>query len=234
VIRNPVRRLHNVFGLVFGTLLLFWTVSGLFFTLFPIEKIRGATLRAEIDHGELVLAQVTISAVEAANMLSGEPSVKTAELGMFMGEPVWKLAAQDGTRMVSARTGEVRSPISTETAMGIAREGIVSEVGAPGVPHLMTEDPPREYAGPLPAYVIDYDPGSVRIYVDANTGKLVTVRSNLWRAFDVMWRFHILDITGSDRFDSWWLKLASFFGLAIVMTGGVLAVQRVCGGTIFK
>ncbi|MEL6414304.1 MAG: hypothetical protein AAFQ15_05120 [Pseudomonadota bacterium] len=34
-------RLHKIIGVVVGIQLFFWTVSGLFFTLFPIEVIRG-------------------------------------------------------------------------------------------------------------------------------------------------------------------------------------------------
>ena len=233
-LRNPVRRVHNVLGLVFGILLIFWTVSGLFFTLFPIEQIRGTTLRAPINHGALALGSVNVTASQAADILDSHTPIKTVELGMFLGEPVWKLSVKDGTRMVSASSGEVRSPITTQTALRIAAEGVLPKVGTPGKPWLLTENPPREYSGPLPAYVVDYEPGSVRVYIDAQTGRLVTVRSNLWRTFDVMWRFHILDITGADEFDSWWLKLASFFGLTIVLTGTVLVVQRVWRGTILR
>ncbi len=35
-----------------------------------------------------------------------------------------------------------------------------------------------------------------------------------------------MDVTGKDRFDTWWLKLAAFVGLTIVLTGLVLGVDR--------
>ena len=40
-------RVHKLLGLVVGAQLLLWTVSGLFFTLIPIEQVRGEHLRAE-------------------------------------------------------------------------------------------------------------------------------------------------------------------------------------------
>ena len=232
--RYPVRKLHNIIGLVVGFQLLFWTASGLFFTIFPIEKIRGTTLRAPINHGTLALEHVQVEASQAADLLEARAPVKSVELAMFFGEPVWKLEVGEETRMVNAQDGRVLSPISPELAKRVAVEGMLAKAGEPAEPWLMVEDPPREYSGPLPAYVVDYEPGSVRVYIDASTGRLVTVRSNLWRTFDVLWRFHIMDITGADRFDSWWLKLFAFFGLTMVLTGAVLLVRRVRNGLIFR
>lgn len=231
---NKMRRAHNIIGLVFGLQLLFWTVSGLFFTLFPIEQIRGSTLRAPINHGQLALGQIEVTASQAGLILDSHTPIKAAELDMFFGEPVWKLESGDLTHLVSARTGDIRSPISAALATRIASEGMIEKAGKPGTPRLMRENPPREYGGPLPAFVVDYEPGSVRVYIDANTGRLVTVRSNLWRIFDVLWRFHIMDVTGADRFDSWWLKIFSFFGLTMVISGVVLVVRRTRQGLIFR
>jgi len=232
--RYPVRKLHNIVGLVVGLQLLFWTASGLFFTIFPIEQIRGTTLRAPINHGALALGQVHVEASQAAELLESHAPVKSVELDMFFGDPVWKLEVGEEVRMVDARDGKMLSPISPERAKRVANEGLSDRAGRAGDPWLMTENPPREYSGPLPAYVVDYEPGSVRAYIDANTGRLVTVRSNLWRTFDVLWRFHIMDITGADRFDSWWLKLFAFFGLTMVLTGAVLLVRRIKNGLIFR
>lgn len=231
---GKIRKLHNIIGLVFGAQLLFWMVSGLFFTLFPIEQIHGTTLRAPINHGALALGQVQISANEAAQTLASKEAVTSVALDMFLGEPVWKLKTGSQIHMISARTGEARSPITPLQAAQIAREGLISKAGLPGEPRLLRDHPPREYGGALPAYIVDYKPGSVRVYIDANTGQLVTVRSNLWRTFDVMWRFHIMDITGADEFDTWWMKLFAFFGLTLVLSGGVLVVRRVRRGTIFR
>lgn len=229
-----MKQVHNILGLVLGVQLLFWFVSGLFFTLFPIEQIRGSDLRQAINHGGLALSRVAVDPSEARRSLDGAAQIKSAELRMFFGEPVWSLKAGGKTRMVSAVTGDLRSPITPEQALRVAREGIDEKAGVPGSPVLLTENPLREYTGPLPAYVVDYDPGAVRVYVDANTGRLVTIRSTKWRIFDVLWRFHIMDVTGEDRFDTWWLKLVSFFGLAMVLTGLILVVRRVQRGTIFQ
>lgn len=231
---GKIKRVHNIVGLVFGLQLLFWTISGLFFTIFPIEQVRGSNLRTPINHGQLALGQVEVTASEAGLIFDSHAPIRSAQLDMLFGEPVWKLTTGKVTHLVSAGTGDMRSPISPKLAMRVATEGIKQTVGKPGLPRLMSEDPPREYAGPLPAYVVDYDQGSVRVYIDANTGRLVTVRTNLWRTFDVLWRFHIMDITGADRFDSWWLRVFAFFGLTMALSGAALVIRRLRRGLIFR
>lgn len=231
---NMIRKWHNILGLVFGLQILFWLISGLFFTLFPIDQIRGANLRVPVTHGQLAAGQVRVSASDAIEVLDPHVPVTSAQLEMFFGEPVWLLKFGPDTRMVSAITGEVRSPITPQMASRVAREGMVPKAGKAGKPWLLKDTPPREYKGPLPVYVVDYEPGSVRVYIDANTGKLVTVRSNLWRTFDIMWRFHIMDVTDKDEFDTWWLKLFAFFGLTLGLTGAVLVVRRMRAGKIFR
>ena len=64
-------RLHKIVGIVVGIQLFFWTVSGLFFTLFPIEVIRGDPWRPKIEHGSLETMAVEISAAEAAAKIDG-------------------------------------------------------------------------------------------------------------------------------------------------------------------
>jgi len=230
---HKLRKLHNIVGLVFGIQMLFWVASGLFFTLFPIEQVRGSNLRVPIDHGQLVFDDAPISAAQAADALRTRAPVKAAELGTFLGEPVWRMQSGHETLMVSATTGELRSPITSQEASLIAAKGMREVSGTPGEAWLLTANAPREYGGPLPVYVVDYAPGTLRVYISPDTGQLLSVRSKLWRTFDVLWRFHIMDITGSDRFDSWWLKVFSFFGLTLVLSGTLLVVRRVRYGTIF-
>ena len=232
--RRTLRKLHNIFGLVVGIQVAFWVVSGLFFTLFPIEKIHGTTLRAPVEQEILVFDQVQLDAAQAATALGNGTTVKSAMLDRFLGEPVWKFETADGVQMVSATGGELLSPISPDTARKIALEGMLPEAGTPSDVWLMMANPPREYTGPLPAYVIEYDPSALRVYIDANTGRLVTVRTNLWRTFDVLWRFHIMDITNENEFDTWWMKLIAFLSLAMVLTGIVLLIQGLRRGTLFR
>ncbi|MEP1229904.1 MAG: PepSY domain-containing protein, partial [Litorimonas sp.] len=87
---------------------------------------------------------------------------------------------------------------------------------------------PREYQGPHPVWQAQYnDRAKTRLYINAQTGQLATVRTRLWRVFDFMWRLHIMDITGEDSFNTWWLRLTSFLALLFALTGIGLLWHRI-------
>ncbi|MEQ9317215.1 MAG: hypothetical protein RLN72_15285, partial [Henriciella sp.] len=71
-------------------------------------------------------------------------------------------------------------------------------------------------------------------WIDAEAARLVAVRTGKWRLFDALWRFHIMDLTGEDRFDSWWLKVFAFLGLTTVLFGFALLIQRASKGRLLK
>lgn len=228
-----IGRAHKILGLVVGLQLLFWTASGLFFTLYPIETIRGDPYRPVVDHGALDPTRVVIGPAQAAERVAG--TMHTITLKMFLGEPVWLIRTDEERVMVDAISGDIRSPVTDAEVERIVGEGEAERsLGEVERIFLMEADAPREYGGPLPAWVVEYAPGGQRVYVDAMTGDVVSVRTANWRVFDVLWRFHIMDVTGEDRFDSWWLKLFAFLGLTTVLFGIALIVDRALKGRLFS
>jgi len=229
-----VARAHKVIGIVAGLLLLSWTASGLFFSLYPIETIRGDPWRPSIEHGDLADMSVAISASDALSVAG--VSAEAITLKPFLGAPVWMVQAESGQIMVDANIGHIRSPITqADVDALLARfDDKPDGLGDLTVTYMIWENPLREYGGPLPAWVIEYEPRKQRIYIDASSGDIRAVRTTKWRIFDILWRFHILDITGDDRFDSWWLKLAAFLGLTMVLTGLVLAIDRIRKGRLLR
>ena len=232
-----IARIHKLLGLVIGLQFLFWTVSGLFFTLYPIETIHGDPYRPAPKHGSLAKMSTPISAAEAAAIVPGE--LAEADLRAFLDQPVWVIRTDTTRAMVDATTGAMRSPLNQADIDALQARFWTSQAGTrplSDISHsfLLEADPPREYGGPLPAWVIEYLPGGQRIYVDAVTGKVVAVRTTRWRIFDVLWRFHILDVTGEDEFDTWWMKLAAFLALTTVLTGIVMLVDRARRGALWR
>lgn len=232
LIARRIARVHKTIGLVAGMLLLSWTASGLFFSLYPIETIRGDPWRPEINHGDLSTMPIQVSAVDVLARTGGEAT--RVELKAFLGAPVWMVETATSREMIDAQTGDVRSPVSQADIDRLIAsfDDAPSGLGTLTVSYLIHENPLREYGGALPAWIIEYEPGKQRIYVDAVSGEIGAVRTTRWRIFDVLWRFHILDVTGDDRFDSWWLKLAAFLGLTMVLSGLILLIDRIRKGRL--
>ncbi len=229
-----IARIHKILGLVIGLQFIFWTMSGFFFTLFSIETIHGDAFRPHPNHGQLVVSDTRIDAETAAKTAGGE--LTTIELRMFLGDPVWLVETDAGKSLIDAVTGAPRSPITRDELSVLTSYGPDATTRPPGktsIQYMISENPKREYGGSLPAWIVEYSPGKQRIYVDAMTGEIQSVRTTKWRIFDILWRFHILDVTGDDEFDSWWLKLVAFCGLTTILFGIALLIDRARKGRLF-
>ncbi|MEL7540739.1 MAG: hypothetical protein AAGJ51_07530 [Pseudomonadota bacterium] len=227
-------RVHKIIGLVAGLLLLSWTASGFFFSLYPIEEIRGDPWRPVIEHGDLSDMPVRVPAQQIIEQLNAP--VSDLALKPFLGQPVWMVQTETGRQMIDASTGETRSPLTEQDVQALIGrfDDKPDGLGTLTVIYRIDENPLREYGGPLPAWIVEFEPRKQRIYIDAASGDIRSVRTTKWRIFDILWRFHILDFTGDDRFDSWWLKLSAFFGLIMVLSGWILLIDRTLKGRLFK
>ena len=237
LLARRISRIHKIIGLVIGLQLLFWTASGLFFTLYPIETIRGDPWRPQIDHGSLDQMQVSVEAAEAASKVEG--AWLTAELKPFLDRPVWLITTDQTRALIDAENGERWSPLDPVSFRALQlrfkdHEGRARIPGTEATAEFITENPPREYGGGLPAWVIEDTKTRQRIYFDATTGAVQAVRTTEWRIFDVLWRFHIMDITGNDKFDTWWMKLFAFLGFTMVLSGFVLLFDRARKGRLLR
>lgn len=231
VFTRHISRVHKILGLVAGILLAFWVTSGFYFTLYPIQEIRGDHLRAKIEHGTLEVDEVKVSVQEAMDA-SGIWGFQ-AELKMFMGEPVWLISNTHDKRLVDAMTGEKLSPFPETKAEEVFETAVPRLTSYGGEVFLLEDNSPREYGGPLPVWVFEASNGE-RAYMSPETGDILAVRTTEWRIFDIFWRFHILDITGDDQIDSWWMKLAAFLAIIMVLTGFIILIQRLLRGKLLN
>ncbi|MEM5518744.1 hypothetical protein WNY37_17430 [Henriciella sp. AS95] len=221
-----VARVHKLLGLVVGFQLLFWTASGLFFTLFPIEQIRGEHLRADAPAVDLAgLGEITPPDVGQA--------IEKAELRQVLGRPVWQVSGDGWTALYEASTGEQLSPLGEKAVRRIAEEAWAGRGYATTVERI--DHPPREAFSTKPLWRVEFEGLDRAVFwVDAEAARVTAVRTPKWRIFDVLWRFHIMDVTGEDRFDTWWLRIFAFLGLTTVLFGFALLVQRISKGRLLK
>jgi hypothetical protein len=93
---------------------------------------------------------------------------------------------------------------------------------------LLTDNPPFELSKRhLPVYRINFDAfASPSLYINANSGKVVTKRHEFWRLFDWVFRFHIADYQDGEP-DNLLLFWLSILGLFAAMTGLILTYYRV-------
>ncbi|MFO7314384.1 PepSY domain-containing protein [Rhodothermus marinus] len=227
---RTIRKLHRYLGLIIGIQLLLWTGSGLFFSLNPIEKVRGERLMAPpatLSPDDTLLTTPT-RALKALRTQFPTAEVLQVTLRPLLDRPVYEITFRHEGRLrfalVDARTGHLRPPITEAEAMAIARADFIPEAPVAAVEYLTEAPPGSEFRGsPLPVYRVVFDhPTGTRIYVAAENGRVTARRNDTWRWFDFFWMFHIMDYRTRDNFNHLLLQSFSLFGLLTVLSGFVL------------
>lgn len=214
---------HKWLGLIIGLQVILWTLSGLFFTLFPIEKVRGEHLTRDLETVEIDWNTIRINSKLAAELNGYTPH--SAELKMLLGKPVWLLKEKDLIALVSADTGKLLSPIDKTTARDIA---LASWQGGTALTRMkfFIEGPP-EYGRDGAVWQVSFEGANApTLYINAHTGEVETRRTNLWRVFDFFWKLHIMDWQTGENFNSWWLMLFALGAVNLSILGFILVIQR--------
>ncbi len=232
--KTVIRKAHRWLGLAIGVQLLAWTISGLYFSIIPIEEIRGEHLTEPVEEplGRLPADLLGPDLVEA-RLATAVPGSRLESMQLLRrGESVFYRAVLTGTggsdpRLVDARTGAVVPPLDEAGARRRARALFKHDVPVAAVEYLTEVAPDSEYRGkPLPAWRVRFDhPSGVAVYLSAATGELTARRTDAWRVFDFLWMLHILDFESRDDFNHWLLRTLSVLGVITVVSGFVLWVM---------
>lgn len=209
-IRRTLNRIHVWLGWLIGVPLLIWTLSGLWMVARPIEDVRGVHLKA----APLPLRLDGPIVVPAFPPDHGAPlSVRLEQQDIG---PVWIATFAHGHEMrAAASDGRWLPKVSEAEARRIADRWYKPGVGIVSATHTPADAPPLDLRRERPAWGITFADGA-NVYVDADTGSLLAIRSEQWRWFDVMWGLHIMDL--QTREDSSHPLLIGFAGLAALGT----------------
>lgn len=211
-------RLHIWLGWLIGVPLLLWTGTGLWMVARPIEEVRGTALRAETS-------ALAATLVPLMPRLDGRP-VERIELTARVDRPVWVIHFADADmRAADATTGALLPPVDAALARRIADAALVTPSAVVGLARFAADANPIELRRERPAWQVRYADG-LNVYVDADSGAVLALRSRQWRLFDLMWGLHIMDV--QTREDTHHPLLVGFAGAAFlsVLIGVWLLFRR--------
>lgn len=191
--RRLLARLHVWLGWIVGVPLLFWTVSGLWMASRPIEEVRGVQLKA----APLALAIDGPVVLPAFPPDHGPPlSVRLEQQGAG---PVWIATFAHAHEMrAAAKDGRWLPSVSEAEARRIAQRWYAPEAKIISARHTPADKPPIDLRRERPAWGIVFADGA-NVYVDADTGSLLAIRSAQWRWYDWMWGLHIMDLQTREK-----------------------------------
>jgi len=217
-------KIHKWLALLMAIQILFWFVSGLFFAVFPIERVRSEHVIAESPARPVPFATAADGLLRLGSAgVTGE----RIEIRTLLDRPVVLVSQGEGRPALYDLAGGARlSPLPAAAALRIAEADHAGETRAARVERVVENS--TEYRGPLPAWRVDFADGAGRsLYVAADTGVVTARRSTLWRTFDFLWGLHIMDWRGREDFNTPLLIVATALGLVVIVTGMIMLPSRI-------
>ncbi len=211
-------RLHIWLGWAIAIPLLLWTISGLWMVARPIEEVRGEHLRS---------TPVPLAYAGAAQWPdTGGRTLKSLVVESRPGGPVWVASFTTGeSRRADLVTGQLLPPVTREEAVLLARTAYLATAKIAQVSLTPADRPPLALRRQRRAWRVHYDDGT-HLYVDAETGAILALRTRQWRWYDLMWGLHILDPRMRENTSHPLLIGAAALSLIGVITGAALLFTR--------
>ncbi|WP_313472654.1 PepSY domain-containing protein [Brevundimonas sp.] len=215
---SVARKAHKWLSLIIGVQALFWVVSGLYMTAVHIDIIHG-------DHLVRTPVAEPISMgglVDPAVIVKNAGGAQSLRLDQQLGQPVYIVSQTSGRSLFDARSGE-KLPLIDEAGARQRAEQFYAGDGGVREMELLYEIPGEIRGRPAPIWRVQFE-GLWRptLYISPQTGELVAKRHDLWRTFDFVWMFHIMDYETRDNVNNLLLKIATWMMVATSLTGAWL------------
>jgi uncharacterized iron-regulated membrane protein len=217
-------RLHKWLALFAGVQIILWFASGAYMSFMPIKEIRGEHL---IDrHAAIAMpANPDLTGLPAA--LARFPATSNVEVLAVNGKAFALLhIGHDKTVRVDTATGAALPSLDADAAKQVVLGAWRGAKRIVRKTTLLTKEP-GDYRGDLPVWRVELaDSEGTNAYVSPDSGKILAVRTDNWRVFDLMWGLHIMDWSGRENSNSIWLFGFAFAALLMSLMGLVLLVIR--------
>ncbi len=218
-----IRKAHRWLGLIAAIQLLIWTGSGLFFSIVPIDDVRGTHLlqappTLRLEHVRLISPSELVAQHQELAMLS----VGKVQLQQRLYTPIYLVKREDELLVFHAETAAKLAPLSETEAHSIATNS--SQLPVQSLSWVTSVDRGSEYRdGELPAWKVELKGvDEANLWIGANSGKVSAIRTNTWRLYDFLWGLHIMDYVDRDNFNSWLLRAFALLGVMTIASGLLL------------
>ena len=208
-------RWHIWLGWAAAIPLLLWTISGLFMTLRPIEQVRGEQLR----RAPALLQTANLAAPRLAS------PVKRLALAEQHGVSVWLATDSAGNQARYAGDGLPIPPVGEAEAEELAVAAYAGKAALQTITHFSADAAPLDLRKDRPSWQAAFADGT-HIYIDADTGEVLALRTGYWRAYDFMWGLHIMDPLGRENTSHALLWIFSVIALISSLLGSTLLFRR--------
>ncbi len=209
------RRVHKWIGLVVGVQALLWMISGVYMTVVSLDIIHGDHL-AHVQEAPLDAAAQRIDPTTLADRY---PGITSYRLKRLHGKEVFEIHQGGRSALLDASTGARISPLDKATVRSLATSIYKGDAGVSRV-EWITRAPQEVATRPVPMWAVHFaDRGATTLYFSPDTGALLARRHSLWRWFDFLWMFHIMDYQERSDVNNNLLRVSAALGLCLALSG---------------
>lgn len=231
-----LRKIHRWLGLLMAVQIIAWMASGLWFSIYPIENIRGEHLTRAPEKLQVGTRDALADELVAPSALrealdthfGGDWTLSSVQLQRWSGQVLWRVtgvsAGQPFARLVEGDGSGVLPRLTAAQAERQALDWLVEPGVVRAVEWIERIQPDGEVRGrEPPLWKVSFStPESLNLYLDPWTGEILARRTARWRVFDFLWMLHIMDFETRDDFNHPLLQIAAALGLVAALSGAVL------------
>lgn len=209
-------RWHIWLGWIAALPILLWLISGLFMAARPIEEVRGEELRRPA------------LPVDPAGLIAPKASAPIAKLVLLdeAGRAIWVVTGADKSiRRFDARSGEPLGPVDEAEARRIIAATYTGDQELVAVKAFAKDAAPFDLRRPRPSWQATFA-DDTHLYIDAETGEVLALRTSWWRAYDFLWGLHIMDPGEREKAHNPWVWTLGGLALITSLMGTVLLFRR--------
>jgi hypothetical protein len=220
---KPARKLHKWLGYLLALQILAWLLGGLIMSAIPLEKVHGKHLATRTLNNSFTQADYIASLDDIASQVANPTQIIFES---FLTTPIITVTNKDEQQSFNGITGRPFEPPTKIQITANAKAHLL--INAQPVSTLLLKQGTREVGYKSNIWQVQFDDTfNTTLYLSANNGKVVTVRSTLWRIFDFFWMLHIMDYDEREDFNN--PLLISFAAISVLfcLSGILLLVQNI-------
>ncbi len=209
------RRAHKWIGLIIGVQALLWMISGVYMTVISLDIIHGDHLAH--THSEPLDPRAV--RVDQSALADRYPGLTSLRMKRLLDMEVYELHQGEKATLIDAASGKQVSPLKEATALALAKVTYQGDAKVDRV-EWITQAPQEVATRPVPMWAVHFaDRGHTTLYFSPETGELLARRHSLWRWFDFLWMFHIMDYEARSDVNNNLLRVAAATGLIFALCG---------------
>ncbi|MDE3273678.1 hypothetical protein [Pseudoalteromonas sp. G4] len=218
------RKCHKWLGYILALQVFAWLLGGLVMSAIPLEYVHGKHLaKRQLENP----FSQDVYTTDFNLFKEHDIALKKVNFTHFLNTPVIELIGEESHVYLHGETGKLFTPPNQQQIITQAKAHYLGDASQIEVIATKLKEGPREVGYKTNIWRVDFaDNVNTTLYIQVDSGQVITVRSTIWRIFDFFWMLHIMDYDEREDFNN--PLLISFAAVAVLfcISGMILLFQN--------